>query len=240
MRRYRRFLPCIPALLALCLAGNAQAEKLRFLSGTGFFVSLHGHVITNDHVVQNCTNLYVKNGGDPVPATLIANNKEKDLALLKASVVTNAIAYLRSPESELKEGERLAIIGYPHTARRQGELTSSQAVLKKDSGLLGEEEFIQFTDSVAQGNSGGPVLDTSGNTVGVVMAKAKLYFENPQTGKREYHDNSDLAISLSVLRDFLQSNGVHYVNRRSNGDMALHRLTNIAKRFTVHVLCQQQ
>ena len=228
----------LPVLLLLITAYTASAQTTRFLSGTGFFVSLYGHIITNEHVVQQCKEIYVR-GPLEAKAQLIATDRKKDLALLKAEVVTNTVGYFRDPVNELTTGETLAIIGYPNNGKTTGTLISRQASFKKNSGFQGEKEWIQFSDSVANGNSGGPVLDSSGNVVGVVMAKAQLFLVNPHNGREELQDTSDIAIALPVLKEFLSRYGVRYRDRGSNSYLALHRIETLAKRYIVHVLCRQ-
>ena len=67
-------------------------------SGTGFFVSTNGHVLTNEHVVKSCKAYSVTpSGGSPLVAKLIAKDANLDLALLKVNRAPLAVASFREP-----------------------------------------------------------------------------------------------------------------------------------------------
>ena len=105
------------------------------------------------------------------------------------------------------------------------------------NGSGGEDKWIEFSDSLAPGNSGGPLLDISGNVIGVVVAKAELY--RVHGDERTALDKFDLAIRLPVLRQFLEQNSVRYSEAYSGIYLSSGHITDDAKRYIVNVRCEQ-
>ncbi len=80
-------------------------------TGTGFFVSGKGSVVTNAHVVQDCDRVIVAPGlSSPMPARVLARDSANDLALLKIDAASPAWAKLRAG---VRIGEQIAVFGYP-------------------------------------------------------------------------------------------------------------------------------
>jgi serine protease Do len=81
-------------------------------SGTGFFVSKEGHVLTNNHVIENCTSIRVYvDQVEPVEAREVASDSTNDLALISTGLKPTRVA---SPHSRSRLGEYVAAFGYPH------------------------------------------------------------------------------------------------------------------------------
>lgn len=225
-------------LLTALLASPAHAQQLRiihFSSGTGFFVNRDGYIVTNDHVVQNCRSVTVLGAVSEAPAEVIGRDEGNDLALLKTDATPTAVAELRSDYYPVEKGEEVVTVGFPGTSG----LTTREATVVDPKGPTGEEKWLQFSDSVAQGNSGGPLLDRGAHVVGVVVAKAEIYATYQRSGHRELRGKSDIAISLPMVRRFLESHRVRYRQDTSGGMLASHRVEDRAKEFVVNVRCRQ-
>ena len=103
------------------------------------------------------------------------------------------------------------------------------------AGLGDDSRVMQISAPVQPGNSGGPLLDMSGNVVGVVTAKidaikvAELIGDIPQ--------NVNFAIKASVVRTFLDSHGINYGTEPSDRALSSADVADRAKRFTVLVEC---
>lgn len=223
-------------------AQNNQASGApgsgRISSGTGFFVSNRGHLITNEHVVSGCSKVMVRGAVAPTVAEVIATDKANDLALLKANVTPPRIANIRPNQERVQPGDKVVLIGYPMEHGITGQYAVSTAQVINLRGPMDEPKWIQFTDSAQQGNSGGPLLDDGGNVIGVVVGKATLMATSSGSGSEgRVIRKSDVAISLPVLHQFLDNNGIYY--RKSTNDYYVSDkgLERRATNYIVNVHC---
>ncbi len=178
------------ALLLFLFGCSAQAKIIHIESGTGFYIDTLGHVVTNAHVVPKCRFYSFKTGQEVVKAHLVKADPKRDLAVLQANTgVSPASAVLHE---QLAVGDKVTILGYPIQGKR-----SSQLFRRNEAAILNVSPKIQFTRSVEKGNSGGPLLDTFGNVVGVIQSKMR---ERP----------IDIAIPISVLKQFLDEAQINY------------------------------
>lgn len=231
--------------LLLCPSPSLAAPPLPegayyVMSGTGFVVSNSGHIITNHHVVKGCSEVELQGALPGATAKVMAVDEKFDLALLKTGTPVRRIATIRHPDaSRLKLDEPILVMGYPMDSYVKGEYKIAQSKIIGLKGPTDEPHWIQFSDSVQQGNSGGPLLDSSGNVAGVVVGKSELYQRYGANGRPELVKKSDIAISLPVLMRFLDR---HYVAYRFNGSYSYvmaKRVEEIAKGYIVNVLCSQ-
>lgn len=234
MKHWLTYLICLVALPA---AAATHSVKVYINSGTGFIVSKEGFVITNKHVVENCKQIFVTGAVSQRPAEVIGSSRTYDLALLKIDGSSGDIAVLRSDSQPIEAGEGVVIVGYPGEAAREGHTVTREAKILNPKGPQGEDKWIEMDDVIEHGNSGGAVLDTSGNVVGVVAAKATIYtypVNDPRNGTTR---NSGIAVSLPTLKDFLSRYSVRYRESESSGGYSADRVTDIAERFIVNVRC---
>ena len=210
-------------------------------TGTGFFVSNSGHVITNYHVIQGCTEAMLQGSIPDSMAQVVAVDKEHDLALLLTKARASQIATIRHPgASRLREGEPVLVMGYPLDSfkRREYQLADSTVVGLK--GPQDEPKWIQFSDAAQHGNSGGPLLDASGNVAGVVVGKFMQTQSINGGASTVTVRQSDLAISLPILLRFLEKNVVSYRVNSSSTYMMSSRIEQQAKNYIVSVICPQK
>ena len=134
-------------------------------TGTGFFVTGQGHLVTNYHVIDGCNALKAQTD----VLNLIARDKENDLALLKSTKSNSQFAIFSG--GPVRVGQPVMAVGYP----LRGLLASGANVTTGNvSALAGPSDdtrLLQITAPVQPGNSGGPLLDQSGNVIGVVVSK---------------------------------------------------------------------
>ena len=154
--------PNIDVLATLPNSGELQA------SGSGFFITEDGFLITNFHVVRDAKKVIVKNSAGVFPATVVQTDKEHDLALLKVSgnfkplPISSATAHL---------GERVFTIGFPNIDIQGTEPKYTDGNISSLTGLKDDPNQYQISVPVQPGNSGGPLVNKDGNVVGVVVAR---------------------------------------------------------------------
>lgn len=242
--RGRRARQTIAAMLMLSagLAGNAWSEQkvIQLSTGTGFVVNPDGQVITNAHVVRHCRSFTVLTPAGERPATLDSLDETQDLAVLDVADARDlSIAPLRWNIRDLKVGDAVLVSGYPGHAALSGELVTRSSTVQALEGPTGEPVWIQLGAVAEHGNSGGPVLDSSGHVIAVLTGMAKTYRTDPRTQQRvELIGQSDIAITLASLQDFMHKHRVSFYERQSSqGVMSAEQIGQEAKKFIVAVRC---
>lgn len=229
--------PQTASAMAQAQPKSGGIREIKIFSGTGFFVSNRGHIITNEHVVKGCDTVTVRGAVSPIKAKVLKVDVANDLALLQADTVPGRVATLRQEQDALRRGDPVMVMGYPKEHGMTGVYAIAEASILDLKGPQEEPRWIQFTDSAQQGNSGGPLLDGSGNVVGVVVGKAKLIEFDRKAAKERTVKESDLAISLPVLKGFLYDSRVMFRTASSRGYYPANRIENNARYFIVNVHC---
>jgi len=134
--------------------------------GSGFFISNDGYILTNYHVVKEEQYPTVTlSNGIFLKAKVIRLNKETDVALLKVEL--GGLPIIKTNRmSNFKAGDDIFVIGTPEDMRLGQTLTKGII-----SGVREDEEIIQIDASVNRGNSGGPLINSKNEVLGIVTAK---------------------------------------------------------------------
>ncbi|MDC0648772.1 trypsin-like peptidase domain-containing protein [Candidatus Pseudothioglobus singularis] len=198
-------------------------------TGTGFRVDKSGSILTNNHVVDDCSTIQV--GGNIVE--LVSTDVNNDLALLRGEP-SNYIGYFRSGKG-IRIGEDITITGYPLRGVLGDGLNAITGTVSSLSGLSNNTTQFQVSAPVNSGNSGGPVLDSSGNIVGVVVSKINQDKAKEVLG--EEVSGASFAIKSSIVRDFLDVGNIDYDVARSDNELSNADIVDKAKNFTVLVEC---
>jgi len=137
--------------------------------GSGFIISADGYVVTNNHVVENATDVSVTlDDGKTVPAKIVGTDKKTDLALLK---ITQGGPYqnVDFAKATPRVGEWVIAVGNPFGLG--GTVTAGIVSARgRDIGAGPYDDFLQIDAPVNRGNSGGPTFNTQGQVVGVNTA----------------------------------------------------------------------
>lgn len=169
---------------------SLDANEQRSGYGSGFF-SRPGYIATNHHVIKRATRIYFKLVGTETTywvEDIVATDPTHDLALLRVSSVNIPILSLANSDS-IQIGETVYIVGNP----RGWEGTISDGIVSSIRGE-GNNKWIQTTAPISPGNSGGAVLNSSGEVIGV----ATLSYE------ADYAQNLNFAVPSNYLKELLR------------------------------------
>lgn len=213
-------------------------------SGTGFFVTGRGHLLTNHHVIDGCNRVVIRVLGEPpMEAQIINANEEVDLALLKTNATPAVWATFRGGRS-IRQGDEVVVFGFPLTTllSQGGNLTAGLVTALSGGpqtiGGADDLRLIQVSAQVAPGNSGGPLMDRSGNIVGVVVSVLSAQVVAERTGGA-LPQNMNFAVRASMARSFLDTNNVDYDVENSDDHLSVADIGETARRFTGFIECYQ-
>jgi S1-C subfamily serine protease len=225
-------------------------------TGSGFFVSKMGHVITNAHVVKGCKKLTVgDNANKQVPAELINTDRSNDLALLKLSSLEMASAESKSliqklsivvvplaskgllRSEDVRLGEKVLVAGYPFGDIFSNTIKVTSGIVSATRGAGDDSGQFQLDAAVQPGNSGGPIYDSSGNIVGVVVSQLDKLKMAKAIGSMP--ENVNFGIKASTVRQFLISSGLPSKKTEQVEEKSTEQLAEIAKNQALMVMCLQ-
>lgn len=199
--------------------------------GSGFFVSDAGHILTNNHVVEGCTNLTLRDGSH---LQLVDRSVSSDLALLRTDSKPPAVAVFRAGVPP-KLGEGVVAFGYPLRDILSSSGNVSVGVLSAMAGVQDDVKMVQISAPVQPGNSGGPLLDGSGHVIGVVVAKLDTLDMARLTG--DVPQNVNFAVHWAEVRAFLEQQAIKYRAQPSIRPVATSDTAERAARFSVAITC---
>ena len=203
-------------------------------SGSGYIITSEGHLITNAHVVEGCRSITVSVGTDHVQARVAARDPVNDLALIASDLKPKSVAVLRTG---VRLGESIAVFGFPLHGLL---VTSGNFTLGNITAVAGigdDTRMVQMSAPVQPGNSGGPLLDQTGNVIGTVVAKINAIKLARITN--DLAENINFAIKSSIVTSFLEANGITYrTGTLANDTLSPPDLAARASSFSASVECR--
>lgn len=215
--------------------GNETPRKGSGKQGTGFFVSDQGHVLTNQHVIKDCTEYTVAKVGAPgVSAQLVASDATNDLAVLSTDhtdVVVPALG-LRP-----RVGESVYVYGFPLGSMLATTGNFTVGNVTASAGQNDDTRHLQISAPIQPGNSGGPLIDQYGAVVGVIVSRIGDFFVADKTNALP--QNINFAIKSTVALGFLDANGIPpAAGGRSPTPLDPATVAEKARLFTLRVTCR--
>ncbi|AMA49595.1 MULTISPECIES: S1C family serine protease [Flavobacterium] len=136
-------------------------------TGSGVIISKDGYIVTNNHVIQNATELEVTlNNNKTYKAKLVGTDSKMDIALLKIEAEGDLPTAIFGNSEQIKVGEWVLAVGNPYnlTSTVTAGIVSAKA---RDLSNQGIQSFIQTDAAVNPGNSGGALVNTRGELIGI-------------------------------------------------------------------------
>ncbi len=199
-------------------------EIIAASSGSGFFVSNQGQMITNYHVIEGCSSVAVTFEGTEYTSSVVAVDKVNDLAIIESNI-KNQVAY---PVS--KEGPQLLedviVAGFPLGKKVSASIKATSGSVTAMSGIGDNYSEFQVDAALNSGNSGGPIINEKGNVIGVAVSKIQ------EQGVESFN----FGIKSSVLKTFASSNGLKFINPNTK-PMKRKDLGALITKATVYLDC---
>jgi len=232
----RMIIKIVSMSLASTISGSALVQAADLTSGSGVVIGVQGEVLTNSHVVGNCTKITVRSSSAASAAVLVARDEKNDLAVVRSKLALSSVVAFREG-GPVRAGDAVVTLGYPLSGLLATTANLSVGNVSALAGLGDDSRYLQISAPVQPGNSGGPLLDASGHLVGIVTAKLDAVRIARFTG--DVPQNVNFALKAEVARTFLDSKGIAYQTARSEQQLSPADVGDIARPFTVHIECEQ-
>ena len=205
-----------------------EEAKIKASSGTAFFVTTKGHLITNHHVIKGCkdkSKIIFKDKEYPVK--LIAKDKVLDFALLKVDLrSTPYIALSNKPPKKL---QRIVVAGYPLGKSLSDDLKFTSGIISSLKGINDDSTLIQIDAALNPGNSGGPIVDdSSGELIAVAVSGLR----------KDMTEAVNFGIKTNSLKNFLDSNQIESETSKLLFSFGSVDVSEILENATVYTFCK--
>ena len=192
---------------------NEFNDLIQAASGSGFFINNKGNIITNNHVVEGCSEMTMFVEGEEFPATVVSRDLMNDISLLKTNYSNNDYFNIRSNDAE--RAEEILAVGYGFGKQYSSDIKVTSGIVSSLAGYADNYSQFQMDAAIQSGNSGGPVLDKDGNVVGISVSKLDTLYVLKDAGSLP--ENVNYAIKTSTLQQFLKSNNTEFSNESGQG-----------------------
>jgi hypothetical protein len=209
---------------------------------TAFAINDKGEFLTNYHVVKGCSGLRVRIAGEWQEAHATAHDEQTDLAVIRAGSAATLPALHFRDGNGIRPADAVIVLGFPYAGLLTNDPQVTTGVVSALSGLRDDKRYVQLTAPVQPGSSGGPLLDLSGNVVGVVTAKLNKFAAAEWTGLPEWlgtlPENVNFALKSDNARAFLDANGVQYEKASSMAKRDAADVGELGSKSVVMVDCE--
>ena len=183
------------------ISGTGIGQTRPESSGTGFFITHDGFLVTNEHVVKDAVQIRLVTSAGLISAKVIKVDSANDLALLKAE--GKFVALPVAPSRSMKLGGTVATVGFPNIGLQGFAPKFARGEIGSLSGPQDDARYFQISVPVQPGNSGGALVDERGNVVGIVSATLSAKAALATSGALP--QNVSYAVKSSFLLGFLES-----------------------------------
>lgn len=204
-----------------------------YSTGSGFYVTTTGHLVSNNHVVAGCAEVRVSEGDRSIPVKVLATDPERDLALVQLPHGVAATVAFR--EGPAKLGENVVVMGFPLSGLLTSDAVVTTGIVSALAGPRDDRHLLQISAPVQPGNSGGPLLDSSGRLVGVVVATLSTLKIAQLTGA--IPENINFAIKAEEARAFLKAHNVAVAAPPLSKEISTAAVADQALKYTVRLEC---
>ncbi len=180
-----------------------EAAEPQQATGSGFFISADGYIVTNNHVVENARKITVRTSDDrALPAKLIGRDPATDLAVIK--VEGAKFDYVSFEDrGKPRVGDWVVAVGNPFNLGGTATAGIVSALARPNISGSSYVDYMQIDAPINRGNSGGPSFDLSGRVVGVNSA-----IFSPSGGSVGIGFDIPADVALSVTKDLIANGKV--------------------------------
>jgi hypothetical protein len=230
---------CILFFVALARIPQAYAtdDPVFYPVGGGFFVN-KGYVLTHSDTIENCSQIFLYGAVNGAEAFLASDTTKQPLALLQTDQSPEVSAVFRSESLPPRLGNPVVLFGYKLDSSGHSIMTTKKSQIAGKHIVKDNYKSVLFDVVSTPGIYGGPLLDSSGNVVGVVAPeKQKKAFSRVYKSGSKNVDSSSSAVSDFLARQFLSQNRIPFLEADSSFYYEPELIASNARKYMVHIRC---
>lgn len=204
---------------------DGETNETGSYSGTAFFVSNKGHLLTNNHVVEGCILSRITYLNNEYDAQLLATDKTLDLALLKTEIIPKS--YFNFSKDGANKLSKIYVAGYPLGKGLSDDLKITSGIVSSLKGFDDNSNEIQIDAPINPGNSGGPIINENGDLVAIAVSGLA----------KDQTEGINFGIKSSAAELFLKSNKVIPTKSMNDSIKNNNKLLEILEEGTVYTYC---
>ena len=182
--------------------GGQQQEQIG--TGSGVIISEDGYIVTNNHVIKDATELEVTlNNNKSYKAKLIGTDSKMDIALLKINADEKLPYSTFADSDQVKVGEWVLAVGNPYNLNSTVTAGIVSAKARNLDNRNSIQSFIQTDAAVNPGNSGGALVNTRGELIGI-----NTMISSPTGSYTGYSFAVPSNITRKIIEDIMEFGGV--------------------------------
>jgi S1-C subfamily serine protease/uncharacterized protein len=215
-------------------ATEPAAKPTLAATGTAFSINASGQFLTNYHVIKGCETIRLRLAAGPQSGTVVATDERNDLAVIQAAA--NGAEPMRFREGKgIRPADSVIALGFPYVGLLATSPQVTTGTVSALAGMNDDSRFLQLTAPVQPGNSGGPLVDLSGNVVDIVSARINDIAVAEATGTLP--ENINFAIKSATIREFLDAHRINYQVGPSDTKLEAADVGEKATKSTVMIEC---
>jgi TPR repeat protein len=181
---------------------NNNKDKKLSSSGTGWICE-YGYIATNYHVIEGHQKIYILRNNKRYIAQLIAKDKLNDIAILKIKNPDFLLKIIPLSTARVSVAKPVGTIGFPHTDIMGSSSKFTSGEISSLYGIEDDPRTFQISVPVQAGNSGGPLINSNGEVIGIVASKLNAAKIFNWTG--DLPQNVNYAIKVEYLKALLNT-----------------------------------
>ena len=216
-------------------APEIDESLLTIGSGSGFYINNKGYALTNNHVVDVCKQMVAVVDGREILFRVLNTDKTNDVAIIKTD--QRSPNFIKINEEGAKLGEDIIAVGYPLSDKLSDSVKITRGIVSSLSGIDNNSGQIQIDAALQPGNSGGPVINESGELIGIASAGLNKLLMAKEA--KYIPENVNFAVSSSIVTNILKNKKVSYSTPSFfSGSYSNTELATLGDKVTLQLFCR--
>jgi S1-C subfamily serine protease len=202
-------------------------------SGSGFATTKEGHILTNHHVIDGCSEVLLFKNGKSYLTTVVTQDSNNDLAILQSDYKPSKVYSL---SNEVYLSDDIFAAGFPFGRKISSAITINKGIISALMGPGDDISIFQIDADINSGNSGGPIVDRRGNAVGIAVAKLNAEKAQEELKLGSTPEGFNFAVNSMMAIGLFRSQGIDLPPQNDN-ELSVKERNDLFNQGTFYLSC---